>query len=79
MITEISDIAGLGSWELLIILIGLGIPIILIVFFFKHLSRSGKEKQKLRLELGKLADELEQVRKQAESGKGEKNEPPAES
>ena len=50
----------------LIILIVLGIPILLIVLFFKYLSRSNKERQRLRLELGKLADELEQVRKQAE-------------
>jgi len=47
----------------------LGIPVFLIVFFVRYLSRSSKERQKMRLELGKLADELEQVRKQAEERK----------
>ena len=78
MISEILAFGMPGAFEwLIILLIFVGIPVLLIVLFFKYLSRGNKERQKLRLELGKLADELEQVRKQAESGK--KEEPPAES
>ena len=62
-----------ASWTitplgLLVILITVGIPIILIVLIVRFLIKANKERQRLRLELGKLADELEQVRKQAQSG-----------
>jgi uncharacterized membrane-anchored protein YhcB (DUF1043 family) len=62
-----------ASWAitplgLLVILITVGIPIILIVLIVRFLIKANKERQRLRLELGKLADELEQVRKQAQSG-----------
>jgi uncharacterized membrane-anchored protein YhcB (DUF1043 family) len=62
-----------ASWAitplgLLVILITMGIPIILIVLIVRFLIKANKERQRLRLELGKLADELEQVRKQAQSG-----------
>jgi len=53
-----------GPLELLIILIYLGVPILLIILFVRYLVRSNKERRRLRLEVGKLADELEQVRKQ---------------
>ena len=53
---------------LLVILITVVIPIILIVLIVRFLIKANKERQRLRLELGKLADELEQVRKQAQSG-----------
>jgi uncharacterized membrane-anchored protein YhcB (DUF1043 family) len=63
----------IASWAitplgLLVILITMGIPIILIVLIVRFLIKANKERQRLRLELGKLADELEQVRKQAQSG-----------
>jgi uncharacterized membrane-anchored protein YhcB (DUF1043 family) len=63
----------IASWAitplgLLVILITVGIPIILIVLIVRFLIKANKERQRLRLELGKLADELEQVRKQAQSG-----------
>ncbi len=54
-----------GPIELLIILISFGIPVLLIVLFFRLLSRNKRENVRLRLEVGKLADELEQVRKKA--------------
>ena len=53
-----------GPFELLIVLIVFGIPVILIVWFFKLVLRNKRENIRLRLEVGKLADELEQVRKQ---------------
>ena len=40
------------------------ILVVLIILFVKYLVRSNKERGRLRLEVGKLADELEQMRKQ---------------
>lgn len=57
-----------GALELLIILAVIGIPIILIIVFLKLLVRSRKEKIRLRLEVGKLANEIEKMRKQKSSG-----------
>ena len=61
-----------GPIEFLIILISLGIPVLLIVLFFRFLLRNKRENVRLRLEVGKLADELEQVRKQKDD---EENKP----
>jgi len=54
-----------GPIELLIILISFGIPVLLIILFARLLLRNKRENVRLRLEVGKLADELEQVRKKA--------------
>lgn len=54
-----------GAIEVLIILIVIGIPIFLIILFAKLLLRNKRENVRLRLEVGKLADELEQMRKQS--------------
>jgi len=61
-----------GPIELLIILISLGIPVLLIILFARFLLRNKRENVRLRLEVGKLADELEQVRKQKDD---EENKP----
>jgi hypothetical protein len=53
-----------GPIEILVVLIFTGIPIILIIVFLKLLLRNKRENIQLRLEVGKLADELEQARKQ---------------
>ena len=53
-----------GPIELIIIFITFIIPVILVILFIKYLLKSSKERRRLRLEMGKLADELEQVRKQ---------------
>ena len=63
----------LGMWvpgiiEILIVLVVFGVPIILIIVFLKLLVRSRKEKIRLRLEVGKLANEIEKMRKQKSSG-----------
>jgi hypothetical protein len=55
-----------GAIEILIILIILGIPFALIVVVAKYLLRQKRENIRLRLEVGKLADELEQLRKKAQ-------------
>ena len=58
-----------GTIEWLVILvvsvIAFGIPVLLVVLFVRYVLRSNRERRRLRLELGKLADELEQMRKQA--------------
>lgn len=69
MVNSISAYWTPGPIEFIVVLIVLGIPVLLIVLFVRYLSRSNKERQKMRLELSKLADELEQVRKQAEERK----------
>ena len=63
--------------EPLVILIVFGIPVILIVLVFKFISKGKKERLKQRLEIGKLADELEQIRKKIEPN--EKTDSPSES
>ena len=58
-----------GPIELLIILILFGVPVLLIILFARFLLRNKRENVRLRLEVGKLADELEQVRKQKDDEK----------
>jgi len=50
--------------SLLIIAIIYGVPVLLIVLFVRYVLRNKRENIRLRLEVGKLADELEQARKQ---------------
>jgi len=60
-----------GPLEILIILVFLAIPIILAIVFLRLLLRNKKENIRLRLEVGKLANELEQLRKQKNVEKGD--------
>ena len=56
-------------WEALVgSIIALAIPVVVATVFFLLLLRNKKENIRLRLEVGKLADEIEQVRKQAKGG-----------
>jgi len=54
-----------GPFELLIIIVVLGIPVLVVVVFLRLMLRNKKENIRLRLEVGKLANELEQERKRA--------------
>ena len=65
MINNILAFMMLGPWELIVILVFFCIPVVLIVMFFRLLLRNKRENVRLRLEVGKLADELEQARKKA--------------
>ena len=56
---------------LIIILIFLGVPVVLIIMFFRSLLRNKNENIRLRLEVGKLADELEKSRIQKGSEGGD--------
>jgi di/tricarboxylate transporter len=64
MINDILAFLMPGPWEWIVIFIFFGIPILLIILFVRYLVRSNKERRRLRLEVGNLADELEQMRKQ---------------
>ena len=55
--------AGPGPIELLVIVLVFGIPVLVFVLIVRALLRDRKENVRLRLEVGKLADELEQARK----------------
>ena len=60
-----------GGFEwIFIVFIFFGIP----VLFVRYIVRSNKERRRLRLEVGKLADELEKMRKQA---KGDEEDNPS--
>lgn len=64
-----------SHWELIVVvvvfIIKFIIPVVLIILFVKYLVRSNKERLRLRLEVGKLADELEQMRKQKDTENGD--------
>lgn len=71
MVSGTLALVTIGHWELLIVLIASGIPVVLVVVFFRLLLRNKKENIRLRLEVGKLADELERLRKQKGLGHGQ--------
>ena len=71
MVSGTLALGAIGPWELLIVLIVSGIPVVLVVVFFRLLLRNKKENIRLRLEVGKLADELERLRKQKGLGHGQ--------
>lgn len=54
-----------GIIEIFMIIVILGAPIALIIWFIKMITKNKKENIRLRLEVGKLADELEKLRKKA--------------
>ena len=64
-----------GFLELIIIsIIGLVVyvlPILLVILIILSLVRNKRENQRLRVEVGKLADEVQQIRKQMEDNQSE--------
>jgi len=71
MIKGMLAFGTIGALEALIVLITFAIPVVLAILFFRLLLRNKKENIRLRLEVGKLADELEQVRKQKGTENGD--------
>ncbi len=65
--------AALGGTEILIIIVGMivkyAIPAIIAIWLVKATMENRRENVKLRLEVGKLADELEQVRVQQQANR----------
>ena len=58
---------------MIVILIVFGIPVLLIVLAVRYALQSNKERRRLRLELGKLADELEKTREQVKGDQQDKS------
>ncbi|MHC4170971.1 MAG: hypothetical protein ACYSWQ_28875 [Planctomycetota bacterium] len=56
--------APAGAVEAFIALIGTVVPVVLAILFFRLMLRNKRENMRLRLEVGKLADELEKARRQ---------------
>ena len=71
MINALLAFGMFNVWELLISLIVLAVPIVIAIVFFRLLLRNKKENIRLRLEVGKLADELEKARKGKKSEGGD--------
>ena len=68
--TNVIGFGAPGGFELIIILIMtlavFVLPVALLVWGIRAMIRNKKENVRLRLEVGKMANELEQVRRQAE-------------
>ncbi len=62
--TTLAFLGPIGAPEAIIVLIVFAIPIVLAIKFFRLMLRNKNENIRLRLEVGKLADELEQARRQ---------------
>ena len=71
MMKDMLAFVTIGVLEALIVLIVFAIPVVLAILFVLLLLRNKKENIRLRLEVGKLADELEQTRKQRETEGGD--------
>ncbi len=71
MNTEILAFGVPGGAELIIVSVLMAlswiVPIAIVIYIIRLLNRNKRENQRLRLEVGKLADELERTRKQNES------------
>ena len=70
MNTEILAFGAPGMWELIVVSVVFALscilPVVVVIYVIRLLIRNKQENQRLRLEVGKLADELEQARKQDE-------------
>lgn len=74
MNTEMLAFVAPGGLELIIISVLVVItwilPIAVVIYVIRLLINNKRENQRLRLEVGKLADELERARKQNQSSPG---------
>ncbi len=67
----ITEAPALLVWILnLLPIVFFALPVAVVIYVIRLLIRNKQENQRLRLEVGKLADELEQMRKQNESKSG---------
>ena len=69
--TALASLGPIGAPEALIVLIVFAIPIVLAIKFFRLMVRNKNENIRLRLEVGKLADELEKARRQKRNEGGD--------
>ena len=71
MIQALLAFGIIGAPEALVVLIVYSIPVVVAILFLRLLLRNKKENIRLRLEVGKLANELEQMRKKKDTEKGD--------
>lgn len=59
---------GMLEWIIVSVVFALTciVPVVVVIYIIRMLIRNKQENQRLRLEVGKLADELERARKQNE-------------
>ncbi|MHC4325187.1 MAG: hypothetical protein ACYSUX_13065 [Planctomycetota bacterium] len=69
--TALAFLGPIGAPEAFIVLIVFAIPIVLAIRFYRLMLRNKSENIRLRLEVGKLADELEKARKQRRTEGGD--------
>ncbi|GAH37992.1 unnamed protein product [marine sediment metagenome] len=71
MNTEILAFGAPGILEAMLVTVLMALscilPVVVVIYVIRLLIRNKQENQRLRLEVGKLADELERMRKQNES------------
>ena len=66
VIKPVMTVAGVFIW-IVIILVYVSVPVLIIslmIRLVKYLKTAGNERKLLRLELGKLADEVQQIRQE---------------
>jgi hypothetical protein len=63
MIDDVLLFGAPGPIEIIILLVIFGIPVAVVFMVIRYISRSRSENIRLRLEVGKLANELEQARR----------------
>ena len=64
MANEILAFLRPAPGSIIILLIMFGVVVVLPIWFIRYLVKNKRENQRLRLEVGKLADGLERLRKQ---------------
>ena len=57
-----------GPLELIVVLIVWVLPILVVILIIRSLIRNKRENQRLRLEVGKLADELQKIHTEQKDG-----------
>ena len=67
----ITETSALLTWMLnLLPIVFFALSVAVVIYVIRMFIRNKRENQRLRLEVGKLADELERARKQSESKSG---------
>jgi len=69
MADQILSPAFVGPIEFLVILIVCGIPLLVVSLLARYLLKNKKENTRLRLEIGRLAEEVDSLRRNLEQAK----------
>jgi len=71
MADQIISPAFVSPIEFLVILIVCGIPLLVVILLARYLLKNKKENTRLRLEVGKLAEEVDRLRQSLQQTKEE--------